>query len=77
MSSDWVLYYWSGFPGRGEFVRLVFEEARVKYTEMNDWERIKKEIIEGEGGYPEFAPPMIKKGTHNMNDDVFTNHSTL
>ena len=65
MSADWILYYWPGFPGRGEFARLVFEEAGIKYTEENDRDKITNEIILGKGeGYPMFAPPMIKKGMH-------------
>ena len=61
--SDWFLYYWDGFPGRGEFVRLVFEEAGVKYTEVNSGEVIFNDIINGKGdGFPMFAPPMIQKG---------------
>ncbi len=27
----WDLYYWPGLPGRGEFVRVVFEDAGVPY----------------------------------------------
>ena len=65
MSSEWVLYYWAGFPGRGEFVRLIFEEAGEKYTEENSGEVIMSEIIQGKGdGYPMFAPPLIKKGIY-------------
>lgn len=67
MASDWVLYYWNGFPGRGEFARLVFEEAGVKYTEVNDRDVIVNEIIQGKGdGHPMFAPPVIKKGNFKL-----------
>lgn len=67
MSSEWVLYYWAGFPGRGEFVRLIFEEAGEKYTEENSGEVIMSEIIQGKGdGYPMFAPPLIKKGNFKL-----------
>ena len=63
LDSGWVLYYWDGFPGRGEFARLLFEEAGVKYTEVNNGEVIFNDIINGKGdGFPMFAPPMIKKG---------------
>ena len=27
----WDLYYWPGLQGRGEFVRLVLEDAGVPY----------------------------------------------
>ena len=60
MSDEWVLYYWP-LAGRGEFVRLVFEEAGVKYKEVND--DIRNLINNGGlGGFPVFAPPVIKKG---------------
>jgi len=64
MSDDWILYYWPGMPGRGEFIRLIFEEAGVKYSEINDADVLMTEIIQGQSDfYPQFAPPMIKKGT--------------
>src|SRR5262245_24476710 len=28
------LYYWPGIPGRGEFIRLAFEEAGVPYRDV-------------------------------------------
>ena len=31
--ADWKLYYWPGMKGRGEYVRLIFEEAGVAYEE--------------------------------------------
>ena len=65
-NDEWVLYYWNGEPpfcGRGEFARLMFEEAGVKYTEVNDGKLLLSEIVQGKGdGFPMFAPPMIKKG---------------
>ncbi|ATY60447.1 glutathione S-transferase family [Cordyceps militaris] len=30
---EYELIYWPGLPGRGEFVRLLFEEAGVPYTD--------------------------------------------
>ena len=67
MASDWILYYWPGFPGRGDFVRLVFEEAGVKYQEENDTTIIVNEVLRGKReGYPMFAPPMIKKGSSSL-----------
>ena len=68
-SNEWTLYYWNGREGgpqccgRGEFVRLMFEEAGVKFTEVNDRKVIENKIILGKGdGFPMFAPPMITKG---------------
>lgn len=28
------LYYWPGLPGRGEFIRLVLEHAKVAYEDI-------------------------------------------
>ncbi len=68
-SNMWKLFYWQneGTPvaGRAEFIRLLFEEADVKYEEVNG--NMLKLIIEGEyKGYPAFAPPMISKGKTNV-----------
>lgn len=35
----WILQYWAA-AGRGEFVRLVFEEAGITYVEDNDSQEI-------------------------------------
>ena len=32
--STFALYYWPGIPGRGEFVRLVLEQAGVPYDDV-------------------------------------------
>lgn len=62
----WKLYYWppevlQGGPGRAEFVRLIFEEARVPYKEVN--ENIFQLFKGGQWqGYPAFAVPLIQKG---------------
>ncbi|XP_066927120.1 glutathione S-transferase-like [Clytia hemisphaerica] len=61
--TDWQLIYWPGFCGRGEFVRLVFEEAGIKYVENNDAEYIYKyfKCHENEmDGFPMLSPPIIK-----------------
>ncbi|XP_013395749.1 glutathione S-transferase [Lingula anatina] len=66
-SSEWVLYYWP-LAGRGEFVRLVFEEAGVPYKEINDVELLSKNFKKidlppsEDFSFPCFAPPVIKKG---------------
>ncbi len=64
------LYYWPSIQGRGEFVRLVLEDAGAKYMDMA---RLKK----GRGSgipalmhfmesasvkHPPFAPPFLKAG---------------
>jgi hypothetical protein len=66
----YVLYYWPGIQGRGEFVRLALEEAAVAYTD------IALVPVEEGGGEPAisryldgddvarapFAPPFLKVG---------------
>lgn len=45
------LYYWPGIPGRGEFVRLAFEDAGAPYVDKSP------------GKHPGvFAPPYLKAG---------------
>ena len=64
-SDDWVLHYWGPtFKGRGEFVRLLFEAAGVKYTENNDGGKIV--ALNDMGGslgeglnYPSRFPPVV------------------
>jgi glutathione S-transferase len=66
----YVLYYWPGIQGRGEFVRLALEEGGAEYTDI-------ALVPEGEGGgvpaierflegddvaRPPFAPPFLKAG---------------
>ena len=48
---SYALHYWGGLPGRGEYVRLVLEDAGVSYTEISD--RGPKT------GFPVFAPPVL------------------
>lgn len=62
------LFYWPEIPGRGEFVRLVLEEAGVAYVDV-------ARLPESEGGgyaaiervlaspgVPPFAPPIVRIG---------------
>ena len=70
MTEPYELYYWPILPGRGEFVRLVLEEAAVPYVDVA---RLPEE--EGGGfkpllefmqglrpGQPAFAPPILVHG---------------
>ncbi|KAI8521308.1 hypothetical protein Bbelb_010620 [Branchiostoma belcheri] len=75
MSSEeeWVLYYWGILPGqkpfcgRGEFVRLIFEEVGVKFREVGDYDVIKKLFFtDKQEGFYAFAPPMIQKGKFRL-----------
>jgi glutathione S-transferase len=62
------LYYWPGIPGRGEFVRLLLEDAGASYVDVA---RVRKNglknmmrFLEGdEPGALPFAPPFVKVGT--------------
>ncbi len=67
--SDYRLYYWPQIQGRGEFIRLAFEEAGVAYDDV-------ARRPESEGGgvaamlaflgrehpVPPFAPPVVVTG---------------
>ena len=70
MNDDYRLYYWPQIPGRGEFVRLILEDAGAPYTEV-------ARLPEDEGGgiaavlgfyqgdhdgHPAFAPPVLEVG---------------
>lgn len=72
-SSDepFELLYWPGMPGRGEPIRLCFEETGVPYKDVANeakdgikavTSRIDPDNV-GEGGnIPPFAPPMLRRG---------------
>ena len=70
MSTSYELYYWPNIPGRGEFVRLVLEEAGVPYRDVGRLPAEEGGGIEpvvafwqGESeGPPVFAPPVLKQG---------------
>jgi glutathione S-transferase len=64
------LYYWPGLQGRGEFIRLAFEDAGVPYVDIA---RLREAdgggvaailpFLKGErDGLPPFAPPFLKIG---------------
>jgi glutathione S-transferase len=61
---SYELYYWPGLPGRGEFIRLAFEEAGTKYKDIAlDEDAVEMiEKITGETRHPSFAPPFLKHG---------------
>lgn len=67
MSSEepWVLHYWP-ILGRGEFVRIIFEELGVPYVDkpencMEYFHGGKLRFGEIDQ-FPSFAPPMLQKG---------------
>jgi glutathione S-transferase len=59
------LWYWSGIPGRGEFVRLALEEAGIAYRDIalteNGDEKMMAQM-KAETHTPPFAPPFLKAG---------------
>jgi glutathione S-transferase len=66
----YVLYYWPGIQGRGEFVRLALEEAGAEYVDIalvadkdGGGAPAIEEYLEGEHvKRPPFAPPFLKAG---------------
>lgn len=70
MTTPYELYYWPEIPGRGEFVRLVLEDAGVPYVDVARRPRKEGGGIEAvvafyagkSAGHPVFAPPVLKAG---------------
>ncbi len=70
MPVPYELYYWPNIPGRGEFVRLVLEEAGAPYVDVARQSRGEGGGIEAvvafyagrHEGHPVFAPPVLKQG---------------
>lgn len=61
------LYYWPGIQGRGEFVRLLLEEAGAKYVDVararkNGLAAMARFLDGEEPGALPFAPPFVKVG---------------
>jgi len=60
------LYYWDGLPGRGEFVRLVLEEAGADYIDVarqsNGMAAMMRVLKSRTEAHPPFAPPFLKDG---------------
>ena len=61
------LYYWSGIPGRGEFVRLALEEAGREYLDIAQTPDGDARVVElmkpGKAERPSLAPPYLKAGS--------------
>ncbi|ATD68456.1 MULTISPECIES: glutathione S-transferase [Luteimonas] len=62
---QYLLYYWTGLQGRGEFVRLALEDAGADYVDVarRDGDAVMQPFLEGraDGARP-FAPPFLKAG---------------
>lgn len=63
---EWVLYYWSGLQGRGEFVRLAFEDAGVAYDDVarrRGGDGDVARLLEEPGPWlTPFGPPALRHG---------------
>lgn len=63
---SYTLYYWPSIPGRGEYVRLLFEASATPYTDQTDVQTLQSKVMNTDVGYPpHFAPPVlgIKSGS--------------
>jgi glutathione S-transferase len=70
-ATTYELFYWPTIQGRGEFVRLVFEEAGLPYVDVGRLPEsqgggraaIVKLLEEQAPGTPPFAPPVLRVGS--------------
>ena len=71
MANDvpYELIYWPSLPGRGEFVRVLFEEAGVPYADIAKDAKMVMPLISGytsgkrdDGVVPAFAVPILRHG---------------
>jgi glutathione S-transferase len=60
------LFYWPGLQGRGEFVRLVLEDAGAAYVDVarepGGMKRLLAALDDGIEGFRPFAPPFLRAG---------------
>ena len=69
-SPRFELIYWPGLPGRGEFVRLILEEAGADYVDTarlpssqgGGAQAVLRMLGEAGGPVPAYAPPILKVG---------------
>lgn len=70
MAERYELYYWSNIQGRGEFIRLAFEEAGVDYVDVartpgsdgGGDDAVARLLEEKRRGPRPFAPPILVVG---------------
>eukprot|EP00753_Platysulcus_tardus_P000694 PLAT10647.2.p1 GENE.PLAT10647.2~~PLAT10647.2.p1 ORF type:complete len:485 (-),score=191.11 PLAT10647.2:91-1545(-) len=55
----WELLYWPGFAGRGEFVRVMFEELEIPYVDIGVREGVHMITPLRKSG----PPPLIRRGS--------------
>src|SRR5262245_52496686 len=62
----YALYYWPQIQGRGEFVRLAFEEAGAAYEDVaraeDGMRKLERFLADRAERHPSFAPPFLKVG---------------
>eukprot|EP01084_Bolivina_argentea_P223849 378653_1 len=77
-SDEWEVIYWP-VKNRGNFVKLVFEEAGVNYKNTSDMNEMKSQIrsnmfgtqkYEDGGAYQAMAPPLIKNGNFMLSQSI-------
>jgi len=61
-TDEYILHYWPGLPGRGEYVRLAFEYAGIPSTENLDPGNLISTITDPakSSSPPALAPPALK-----------------
>lgn len=70
MATTYELFYWPGIPGRGEFVRLVLEDAGADYVDVarrpeaegGGIPAIRRILDDDLGQTPGYAVPMLRHG---------------
>jgi glutathione S-transferase len=64
--SEYALYYWPSIQGRGEFVRLVLEEAGASYDDVarqpHGMPKLMAMMKSPPLGTPPFVPPIVQHG---------------
>ena len=68
--AEYQLYYWPQIQGRGEFVRLVLEEAGASYVDVarltenegGGMAALVEILVRNDIGTPAFAPPILQHG---------------
>jgi glutathione S-transferase len=73
--TDYKLFYWNGIQGRGEFVRLAFEDAGIAYDDVgrHDEEALARVLEPSLESLTPFALPVLHH--HNGDDVVVVAHS--
>jgi glutathione S-transferase len=62
MSNPYLLYYWPGIQGRGEFIRLAFEDAGAAYQDVARGSKGVDTMMRVMERHHVFAPPFLVHG---------------